>query len=436
MGELENTKKIINLATELSRGIETTREDILARAGRARLEYMEKDLQERMSNGVYDKVPESEAMLQMQIIGALDSTCRRMESPIPDAEYDYIHELINTLDKDRHSKKRLPVSPGILIWRGELEIRNQNYKKSQKYFVQACKTLKLLLQEEEVGVAETLVTALCEGAYATVMGGNLSRSIEMVDNAVSIAREHKQSESIFNRFMREYYVAGQNITVPLASAYLMECDVRINSGDKWKDSEISSEMEYYWNKLNDEFAGLSAIQVPHLMAILSDRNWMSTRPDLATPISRALYLKTADNIPDSLWRKANLLFGGLRLIDNIHSEELKTNTSRAAGFVILTLVTGALTLFSQDALSYHNITTNVSQFLSSIDVKTFLNDLNINHPEINLSGQDLLNAISPLNVQELNVSAIQNMLLLDGSTITPDMIMASGGSSGVVSTLV
>jgi hypothetical protein len=172
----------------------------------------------------------------------------------------------------------------------------------------------------DVSAHPTLVGALCEAAYSLAMQGDKQRSIRFSEQAISVARKFRTDDALLARILREHYVAGEFITPPLAAAFLTACDVRINLADEWDpDGELANEFYVYWNLLNDECGGLSALQVPYLIAILSDTRWMAQRPDLAAPIARALYLRTSASIPQALWRKANLFAGGFRFSETVNN---------------------------------------------------------------------------------------------------------------------
>jgi hypothetical protein len=212
----------------------------------------------------------------------------------------------------------------------------------------------------------------------------------------------------------------------------MACDIRINSRSLWdEDDQLSSDMDYYWRRLNTELNGLSAVQVPHLMAVISDQNWIDRRSDLAAPLARALYLKRSDNVPQALWRRANLIFGGFRLKDKL-AGVAQADVSKAAGLVLMCLIANQLiqngphTIDDLNALISALGPEQVSEQTSA--------SLEIEAP----SGHDLIEAAGLNASTPFDQRIIQEMLIdgASGDNSPLDIQVASGGSSGVGSTLV
>ena len=353
MSELEMARKILNIANDLLAGIDTTRVEILEEAGRARFNQIKQGFEKQKNTGWLAKLGEEEGQLHCDIIASLDQMSRRMPLPLPDSETDRVEKLINELDNIRSSRDRLPVSPGISIWRGAVELRRHQYRTAFDQFDQAATVLRSITNSPET-VPPTLVTALCEGAYSLAMLGEQKKSIVFSDEAISIARDYINKINVsYKDILRNYFVAGEAVTSPLATSFLTACDVRINLVNSWDaGKQLENDFIVYWNLLNDECGGLSSLEPPYLIAILSDRKWMTHRPDLAAPIARALYLKSSSNIVHAQWRKANLFFGGFRF-----SEELKKSVSKSPRLAALLLVIflgspGDIALASNDLDAY------------------------------------------------------------------------------------
>ena len=338
MTELGTARKVLGIAGEVCRGVDTTRNEILEMAGRARVKELRRDLNNRARSGFLFTLPEKERNLQLDIISSLDQMSRRMPQPLPEPEIDRVEKLINELDRIRTSRQRLPVSPGLCIWRGELQLRRHDYPEASRSFAEATNILERMTNDNH-DVLPTLVTALTEQAYSLAMTSDEENACVASDRAIEIARRCRGEEQFWTKIFRGSFAAGNLVTRPLAAAYFTACDIRINNPDsEWNpNGKLASDFMVYWNLLNDECGGLSALQIPHLIAMLSDENWMAKKPGLSAPIARSLYEKTADNIPHLLWRKANLFYGGFRYSDTL-TNVAQSSAKAAAILIVLALV--------------------------------------------------------------------------------------------------
>ena len=423
MKELETARKVLNIVKEISTGVETTRSLILEEAGRARSIQIKRDLGTRRQGGAFPDISEQETDLQVDIIASLDQMSRRMPHPLPSSETDRVEDLINKLDKVRGTKELLPISPGLCIWRGSLELRRHDYSQACRQFVQATDILGPMLDDAHY-VPATMVAALCEGAYGFAMLGKEKKSIALSEEAILVARKYRTEKAFLFRMLREQYVAGEFVTPPLATAFLTACDIRINLADQWDaNSELATHFAVYWNLLNDECGGLSSLEVPYLIAILSDERWMAQRPDLAAPIARALYLKTSASIPQALWRKANLFVGGFRFAESVSSIARSNSLPVMCGFVVLALAGfgGAEAL----GASLGEI-----KMLSAADVAGFFDIQDTESP----SGTDIVEGLQLEELPSGELGGVAEMLMgeLPAHTGLLDAFEVATGSSSLV----
>lgn len=406
MSDIGTARKVIQIAKDLTSGVETTRDQILDDAGRERHLQLKNALTERLESGTFSILPEAEANLQVSIIAALDQMSRRMPWPLPDGEIQRVKSLIEELDQIRSSRERLPVSPGISIWRGELLLRQHDYRTAFEEFSKAISILEPMIGQTP-SVPPTLVAALSEAAYSLSMLAEEERSISYSDNAISVARENCPEEAKLIRILREYFVAGNAATLPLATAYMSACDVRVNLLVEWDtENQLTSDFKVYWNLLNDECGGLLALEVPHLIAILSDKNWMGLRPDLSAPIARALFMKTSKNIPHALWRKANLFFGGFRFGEKL-SNAANSNSSRAAAAILAAALVGYGTVDSAAG------TLSELNGLAAGDIATFFGTDGSATP----SGSEIVSELGIDVAVGSDVAAVGNILFQDLANI-------------------
>lgn len=401
MKELKHARQVLDIVKELSSGVDTTRTRILEEAGRARTLQLKADLKARREKGALSQLSEKEAQLQVDIITSLDQMCRRMPFPLPDNEIARVKNFIEELDTVRGTRDTLPVSPGLSIWRGCLHIRRHDYPRASEEFHRAVEILRPMVDESPVA-PPTIISALCEGAYSLAMQGMEKESIAYSDEAISVARTHQIEEAIMHRILREQFVAGEHVTLPLATAYLTACDVRINLHDEWNpESQLASHVDVYWNLLNDECGGLSALEVPFLIAILSDERWMGRRPDLAAPIARALYLKTSSTIPQALWRRANLFLGGFRFSDSLNGIANSKSTRVACALLVL----GLLGFGGSEALAS---TMNEISDLSWSEIATFYEIESISDGP---DGSELLEGIGIDQTQYGDLGNVANVMM-------------------------
>jgi len=276
-------------------------------------------------------------------------------------------------------------------------------------------------------VPETLVTALCEGAYASSRAGKLAEAIDKNGLAITIAEENQHSEDTIGKFLRENFVAGQCVTNSLASAYLMACDIRVETIATSSDcAKVSSHFDFYWHTLNAKFKGLSALQVPNLIAILSDPYWMHARPDLAAPIARALYLQASNGFPELLWRRANLYLGGFQLKGTLKGM-LGGSKAKAASFLILMATTAA---FSIDPnLSVGDLMATDVEHMGKLLGSKEGSSVSFSEA-FEVSG---LTDVSKVTLEGLRDTFVNGGVLLD---LGDSFSISTGGSSGVGNTLV
>ena len=346
-----------------------------------------------------------------------------MPHPLPSSETDRVERLIDKLDEIRGTKEVLPVSPGLCIWRGCLELRRHDYSQACQKFVQATDILRPMLDDAHY-VPATIVAALCEGAYGFAMLREEKISIAFSEDAISVARKYRMEEAFLFRMLREQYVAGEFVTPPMATAFLTACDVRINLADEWdSNSKLGTHFTVYWNLLNDECGGLSSLEVPYLIAILSDERWMAQRPDLAAPIARALYLKTSASIPQALWRKANLFVGGFRFTESVTSIARSNSLPVMCCFVVLVLAGYG----GSEAMA---ATLPEINMLSEADISSFFA---IQGTE-GLSGADIVEGLRQADLQSGELDSVAEMLMgeLPAHTDLPDTFEVATGSSSLV----
>ena len=428
MVEYKAAKKVLDITKELTKGTDTTRIEILEKAGRARALQIKRSLRQRRQNGVFDQLTDQEADLHVEIVTSLDQMSRRMPRPLPKSETDRVEALINELDKVRSTRQQYPVSPGISVWRGELYLKGQHYQKAFDEFSQAALMFGQIADdspdEDKPLVGAGRVAATCEAAYSLAMLGKQKKSLAWSDKAIDIARQNRIEEPLMNRILRKHFVAGVKVTNPLPTAYFFACDTRINLTEVWDEkSQLASDFNVYWNLLNDQCGGLSSLQVPYLIAVLSDEKWMTKRPDLAAPIARELYLQTSGSISQGLWRRANLFIGGFRFHERI--KRISSTSVKAAAIFLIAAIAFGHTVDTSSNISVLNN-------LSSVDVGTYFFDGGFTDAP---SGSEIVEGLGLEdkgleNSQTIyDVISAGDMMTSDTSTQDLDIEVASGSSS-------